>query len=113
METHSFPTRRSSDLGATELHLLGEPLLLERGLIALALAGLGRLDAHACLALGTEARFFDRALVIALLANLRFLGLANAALGFLLLQCARFFGTANGMLFFLDAALLDLSELAK
>ena len=72
------------DLGAAQLHLLLQALLLERGLMALALGGLGRLDAHARLALGgrrappRSERWCSRSAWI-----LRLFRLALAALGVL------------------------------
>jgi hypothetical protein len=107
---HEHPRRPLlRDLGAAQLHLLREPLLLECGLMALALGRLGGLDAHARFALGGDARLFDRALVIALLANLGLFRLADLALGLFLGANARLFGAANRVLFFLDAALFDLA----
>lgn len=101
------------DLGATQLQLAGEPLLLERGLMALALRRFGCLDAHARFALGIETRFFDGALMVALSPNSGLFGFAHAALSFLLLLNALFFRAANRVLFLLNAGLFDLTELAE
>jgi hypothetical protein len=81
--------------------------------MALALGGLGRLDAHTRFALGAEARFLDLALVLALRVDLRFFFFATAALRLLLRTDTRLFGTTNSVLLFLDAVLLDLTELAE
>ena len=101
------------NFGAAQLHLLLQPLLLERGLRALTLGRFGRLDAHTRFALGGNASFLDRALVIALLADLRFLLFADATLGLLLCAEPCVFRAANRVLFLLHAALLDLTELAE
>ncbi|HEY1559023.1 MAG TPA: hypothetical protein VGF94_29580 [Kofleriaceae bacterium] len=88
-------------------------LLLERRLLARALGCLRRLDAQACFALRAEPRLFDRPLVIALGLDARFFFRAPPALVFLLSPDARLVGLADRALFFLDAVLLDLAELAK
>jgi hypothetical protein len=101
------------DLGAAQLHLLLEALLLERCLRALPLAGLGRLDAHSRFAFGVLAGGLDGELAGALLANLGLLRLAPHALRFLAGTDALLFSTAYRVLFFLDAVLLDLPKLTQ
>jgi hypothetical protein len=88
-------------------------LLLDRRLVALTLGRFRRFDAHTRFALGTEACFLDLALVITLRLDLGVLFFAAAALCILLRTEPRLFGTADRVLFFLDAVLLDLTELAE
>lgn len=101
------------NFGASQLQLGSEALLFERRLMALTLCRLCRFDAKPCLAFGMDAGFFDGTLMLALGPDFRFLGFAQAALGFLLLLDARFLGAANGVLFLLDSGLFDLTELAE
>jgi hypothetical protein len=82
-------------------------------LMTLALGGFCRLDAYARFALGTEASLFDRPLVIALRLDACLFFFAAAALRLLLRTDPRLLGTADRVLLFLDAVLLDLTELAQ
>jgi hypothetical protein len=101
------------DVGAPQLHLLLQPLLLEGSLLALALGSLGGLDAHARFTFGVLACGLDLELRVALGADLRFLFVAAATLGVLLRLEAGLLCRANRALLFLDAVLLDLTELAE
>jgi hypothetical protein len=88
-------------------------LLIERGLLARSLGGLGRLYAETGFALLSEACFLDLALMLTLGVNLRVLFFALSALRVFSCADARFFSALDGVLLFLDAVLLDLTELAK
>ncbi|MGE0404418.1 MAG: hypothetical protein AB7T06_47350 [Kofleriaceae bacterium] len=90
-----------------------ETLLLERGLLALALGGFRRLDAHTRFALGCLARLLDLQLRFALGTNARFLRFACCTLGGFLLRDSFLLGRADGRLLFLHAVLFDLTKLAE
>ncbi|HEY5927368.1 MAG TPA: hypothetical protein VIV11_37045 [Kofleriaceae bacterium] len=88
-------------------------LLLECRVLALALGGFCRLDTHTRFALGTELGFFDRPVVITLRLDACFFRFATETLGLLLRTNPCLFGTTDRVFLFLDAVLLDLTELAQ
>src|SRR5262249_13424933 len=93
-------------------HLVLEALLLERGLVLLALGGLVRLDVHPRLALRSFAGVLDANLLVALGLDPSFFRLADSSRRILLGAKLGLAVAAECIFFFLDAVLLDLAELA-